>query len=108
MVQHAGGPNMTRAQATNVWDKTIFPLGRKVGLLTGYVAAQEGTSKRSAAGNPELQRQWYEVVSGILDQVKAEAQEVLQDPVLVKKMLPSLVNNLDEECLHALAKCCLQ
>lgn len=30
--------------------------------------------------------------------------EVLQDEDLVDKILPYLINNLDEECLHAIAK----
>ena len=56
----ASGDKLTRAQAARTWDKTIHPLGEKQtrfpgGLLTGYVKPQEGTRKRTAAGNARFQ-----------------------------------------------------
>ena len=56
MVQTASGGKLSRAQAINTWDKTILPLGKRLGLLTGYVKPQEDTSKRTAAGNIALQK----------------------------------------------------
>ena len=104
MVQTASGGTLERSQAANIWDKTILPLGKKLGLLTGYVKAQEGTSKRTAAGSPELQRRWYDVVTKIFAKVRADAKKLLNDDNLVERMMPWLVCNLDEECLHALGK----
>ena len=57
MVLTASGEKLTRQQASSLWDQTILPLGKKLGLLTGYVKAQTGTSKRTAAGAVELQKQ---------------------------------------------------
>ena len=81
-----------------------MPLGKKLGLLTGYVKPQEGTSKRTAAGSAELQRQWYDVITKLFAKVRVDALKVLQDEKLVELMMPILVNNLDEECLHAMGK----
>ena len=104
IVVTASGGKLTREQAARTWDKTIHPLGKKLGLLTGYVKPQEGTSKRTAAGNAQLQADWHEVCTQLLLKVKTRAQEALQDEGLVHKMLPWLIANLDEECLHALGK----
>ena len=104
MVITASGGHLTRAQAARVWDKTVFPLGRRLGLLTGYVKPQDGTSKRTAAGAAELQRDWYVVCSNLIEKVKQAALKILKDERLVHLMLPFLICNLDEECLHALGK----
>ena len=104
MVETAGGGKFSKEQCERTWDKTIFPYGKKVGLLTGYVKPQEGTSKRTAAGNRKLQQAWHETVDELLVKVKTRAKEVLEDDDLVHKMMPRLVFNLDEECLHALGK----
>lgn len=104
MVLTASGHQLTRQQARATWDKTILPYGRKLGLLTGYVKPQAGTSKRTAAGNEALQRDWHHLCTQMFEKIKARAQEVLQDDKLVHEMLPWLLVNLDEECLHALGK----
>ena len=104
MVQTASGNKLTREQAARTWDKTIHPLGKRLGLLTGYVRPQEGTSKRTAAGSAEHQKQWHDLCSELFAKVKQRAMEVLHDERLVREMLPSLIANLDEECLHALGK----
>ena len=104
MVVTASGGKLTRKQAANAWDQTIHPLGKELGLLTGYVKPQEGSSKRTAAGAVELQREWHLVCDEMFKKVKQAALEVLQDANLVKKMMPSLIANLDEECVHALGK----
>ena len=104
MVITASGGELTRAQAANVWDKTIFPLGKKLGLLTGYVQSQAGTSKRTASGSPELQRAWYDTVTKLFAKVRNDAKQHLCDEHLVDAMMPWLVVNLDEECLNAMGK----
>ena len=104
MVVTASGGKLTRAQASGTWDKTIYPYGRKLGLLTGYVKPQEGSSKRTAAGDEKLQENWYAVITELLNQIRTHAKQILKDDDLVEKMLPSLLVNLDEECLHALGK----
>lgn len=104
MVVKSSGGKLTRAQASRTWDKTIYPYGKMIGLLTGYVKPQEGSSKRTAAGAENLQEKWYILCSELIDQVKSHAKQILQDDDLVKKMMPSLIANLDEECLHALGK----
>ena len=40
----------------------------------------------------------------MFQKVRAVAKEVLVDDELVEKMMPALIFNLDEECLHALGK----
>jgi len=96
---------MTAKTAANVWDRTVKPYGVYHGLLTkGYVAPQAGSSKRTQAGNTELQRKWYETVTEVIENVRARAMEKLQDEDLVHKLMPHLFDNLDEECLHAIAK----
>ena len=104
MVITASGGTLTAKQAQMTWDQTIFPLGRKLGLPTGYVTTQEGTSKRTAAGSPKLQAKWYAVVTELFDKVRKRAFEVLQDPKLVDLLMPWLVVNLDEESLNAMGK----
>ena len=73
-------------------------------MLTGYVAAQTGTSKRSAAGNIELQRKWHKTVTELIERVTKVAMDVLGHDALVEKMLPWLIVNIDEECLNAMGK----
>ena len=104
MVVKASGNKLTRKQAEHTWDRTIMPFGRRIGLLTGYVKAQEGTSKRTAAGSIDLQRQWHNLCDEMFKKIRAVAKEVLKDDELVDKMMPVLIFNLDEECLHALGK----
>jgi len=104
MVVTASGGKLTRDQALRTWDWTVFPLGQKLGLLTGYVKPQDGTSKRTAAGNRDLQRDWHIVCTELLSKIKTHAQKILKDERLVHEMLPWLLCNLDEECLHALGK----
>ena len=57
MIITASGDKLKRKQAERAWDQTIHPFGKSLGLLTGYVKPQEGSSKRTAAGAIELQRQ---------------------------------------------------
>ena len=104
MIQKASGFTLTLSQAAHTWDRTIHPYGRKIGLLTGYVKPQEGTSKRTAAGDPALQKKWYDNVTDGLKEVERIALEVLKDPDLVTKMMPFLVANLDEESLQGQGK----
>ena len=104
LVETAGAGRITRTQATYMWDQTILPLGKKLGLLTGYVKTQAGSSKRTAAGSVELQKKWHETVDKLFDEIKTRANEVLGDDDLVESMMPHLVCNLDEECLNALGK----
>lgn len=104
MVQDAAGGKISMTTAANSWDRTIMPYGKELGLLTGYVKAQSGTSKRTQAGNADLQRKWYMTQDEVFDAVRARAMEVLQDADLVEKLMPYLINNLDEECLQASAK----
>ena len=103
MVQTASGGKLTREQATNTWQKTIHPFGMKLGLLTGCVKTQEGTSKRTASGAPGLQRRWHAAVSQMIADVRDRAHKKLQDEELVDQMMPWLIVNLDEECLRASA-----
>ena len=70
MITTAGGGKISRSQAVNIWDKTMLPLGKKLGLLTGYVKPQAGTSKRTAAGKPKLQKQWYDTVTEMIAKVR--------------------------------------
>ena len=96
---------MSKKTAERVWDRTVKPYGVYHGLLTKkYVAPQAGSSKRTQAGNYELQKVWYDTCDEVKRRVHDRAMEVLQDPELVWKILPYLFNNLDEECLHAIAK----
>ena len=104
MVITASGHTLTRQQARHTWDRTILPYGRKLGLITGYVKPQAGTSKRTAAGNIELQRKWHHLCSEMFGKIETTAKEILKDDELVHQMLPWLLVNLDEECLHALGK----
>jgi hypothetical protein len=98
------GHKLSRAQAERTWDRTVHPFGVKYRLLTGYVKPQDGSSKRTAAGNIDLQREWNVLVDEMQGKVKAVTLEVLKDPELVRLMLPYLQSNLDEECLHSLGK----
>ena len=104
MVETAGDGRITRKQATWLWDQTILPFGRRLGLLTGYVKTQAGSSKRTAAGSVELQKKWHETIDELFAEVKTRAKEVLGDDDLVTKMMPYLVCNLDEECVNAMGK----
>ena len=103
-VETAGGGMITKKQATNIWDDTILPLGKKLGLLTGYVKLQDGTSKRTAAGAIELQKMWHDTCDEFFAKIKGRAKEILLLDELVLKMLPWLVVNLDEECVNAMGK----
>ena len=104
MVITASGGKLNRTQAEHAWDQTIHPLGKQLGLLTGYVKPQEGSSKRTAAGAVDLQKEWHLVCDEMFKKIKQAAFDVLQDATLVAKMMPSLIANLDEECVHALGK----
>ena len=104
-VQEASGHTMSYATEANVWDKTVKPYGVAHGLLTkNYVAPQAGSSKRTQAGNRELCREWYDTVTDVKKQVEERAMAVLQDEDLVRKILPFLFNNMDEECLHSIGQ----
>lgn len=100
----ASGGSLTREQAMHTWDRTIMPYGKKMGLLTGYVKAQEGSSKRTASGKMKLQHDWHVVIDNLLATINKKAIEVLKDEKLAHNMMPWLICNLDEECLHALGK----
>lgn len=105
MVITASGGQLSRGQASRTWDKTIYPYGKSIGLLTGYVMPQEGTSKRTAAGKANLQRDWHVVCDEMFSQIHERAMEVLGgDEELVRKMLACLNANLDEECVHSMGK----
>ena len=103
-VHTAGGGTITKQQAASMWDQTILPYGKKMGMLTGYVKAQAGTSKRTAAGAVELQKIWHETVDDLFGQAEKKAEELLVERALVERMLPWLVVNLDEENLNAMGK----
>ena len=104
MVLTAAPKGTSLETATRSWDRTILPYGKKHGLLTGYVKAQAGTSKRTQAGNEQLQRKWHATVTEVFEAVTERAKQVLQDDALVQQILPFLIWNLDEECLHAIGK----
>ena len=104
LVREAKGNEITERQASNLWDNTVHRLGKEKGLLTGYVKPQEGTSKRTAAAKRNLQLDWSLTVLKLFDEVRRVALEVLKDAVLVEKLMPYLIYNLDEECLQALGK----
>ena len=104
MIVTASGGILTRPQAYRTWDKTVFPYGQSLGLLTGYVLPQAGTSKRTAAGNVKLQRDWHIVMDNLFCEIRARAKFVLKCDHLVHLMMPALICNLDEECVHALGK----
>ena len=95
MVQAASGNHLNRAQAARTWDRTIHPLDKRLGLLTGYVKPQEGTSKRTAAGSVEHQKQWHDQCDQLFTKVKQRVHEVLNNDELVQTMLPYLIANLD-------------
>ena len=77
---------------------------KKLDLLTGYVKPQAGSSKRTAAGAPELQKKYYDEQEAALKEVRKVVTEEIKDPDLVHKMMPVLVNNLDEDALQAMGK----
>ena len=104
MVKAASGHKLTREQASRTWDRTVLPLGRDLGLLTGYVKPQDDTSKRTAAGAVEHQKKWHAQCDSLIAKVRHIAMMVLQDEELVHELLSWLIFNLDEECLHALGK----
>ena len=52
MVQKAAVGDVSLYTATNSWDRTVHKYGKDKGLLTGYVK----TSKRTTAGNLDLQK----------------------------------------------------
>ena len=104
MIQKACSFKISQSQAAHTWDRTIHPYGKSIGLLTAYVKPQAGTSKRTAAGDPALQKKWYDTVTNGLAEVKRVALEVLKDTKLVRLMMPFLVANLDEESLQAMGK----
>ena len=104
MIITASGDKLTHDQAARTWDRTVHPLGKQLGLLTGYVRPQDGTSKRTAAGSVELQKKWYGTITELLSRIEDRASKVLCDADLVKDFMPRLIANLDEECLHALGK----
>ena len=105
LVRQASGNSLTREQSQRTWDKTIQPLGYKLGLLTkGYVRPQDGTSKRTAAGSEKLQRSWHLLSEEMITKVRDAAMEILQDEELVEKMMPFLIWNMDEENVNAMGK----
>ena len=66
MVKQASGHTVSSKTAERVWDRTVKPYGVYHGLLKkSHVAAQAGSSKRTQAGNYELQKVWYETVSEV-------------------------------------------
>ena len=104
LVKTSGGKDISMKQAEWAWDQTIFPYGKKLGLLTGYVSSQCGSSKRTAAGKEVLQRKWHRDVSSMFKSIEDRAVEVLQDEDLVREMMPALVANSDEENVQATGK----
>ena len=95
---------MTKKQATYFWDQTLHPFGKKLGMLTGYVKTQAGTSKRTAAGSVKLQTNWHGTVDILFADIEKRAKEVLKSDYLVRKMLAWLIINLDEESVSAMGK----
>ena len=77
---------------------------KKLDLLTDYVKPQTDSSKRTVAEAPELQKKYYDEQEAALKEVRKVVTEELKDPDLVHKMMPVLVNNLDEEALQAMGK----
>ena len=104
MVETASGGELSRKQAAKMWDQTILPFGKRRGLLTCYVKAQTGTSKRTAAGNEDLQHKWHVTIDKLFVKIRSAAKKVLCDDELVQTLLPMLIVNLDEECLNAMGK----
>ena len=93
MIITASGNTLSRDQALRTWDKTIHPLGKNEwGLLTGYVKPQDGSSKRTAAGAVDLQRDWHVCVDELLATIRRRAMEVLGgDKALVDKFMVWLI-----------------
>ena len=58
----------------------------------------------AGAGAPELQKRYYDAVTDSINEVRQVAKKVLKDDVLVEKMMPVLIFNLDEEALLATGK----
>ena len=105
MVQEASGGELSYSQAANTWDKTVHKRGMDNGILTGYLKTQEGTSKRTAAGNSALQLEWYNTVTDVIRQVRERALEVLDgNEALVDLLMPDLLLNTDEENLSGTGK----
>ena len=104
MVIAASGGTLSRDQASRTWDKTIYPYGKRLGLLTGYVLPQEGSSKRTAAGSVQLQREWHAVCDEMFKKIHDQAMKVLGSEALVEKIISSLNTNLDEENVRATGK----
>ena len=86
-----------RLKATRVWHKTIWPRGRKMGLLTGTVRAQAGTEGRTAAAAESLQRHWHETVDDAFERLKQLNQHIDN----FDELMPHFIFNLDEECVMA-------
>lgn len=104
MIQTASGNSMSKKQATYFCDQTLLPYGKKLGLLTGYVRTQAGTSKRTAAGAVALQKKWHETCDKLFAEIRKRAKQVLKSDELVDKMMAWLICNLDEECVCAMGK----
>ena len=105
MVQEAADGEISYTQAANTWDKTIHQRGLDNGVLTGYLKTQEGTSKRTAAGNSALQLEWFNTVTDVTQRVRQRAMEVLDGNVaLVDALMPYLLINTDEENLSGTGK----
>ena len=103
VVRSASGWTLTKDQATYTWDDTIHNFGKKLGLLTGYVKPQQGTSKRTAAGSPALQKRWHIIITQLFKRV-IEHNTKLIGVDKAKRLMSHLVFNLDEECVMATGK----
>ena len=74
-----------------------------MGLLKGLVTPQASTAKRTAAGDPELQRNWHKNVTKVYNDM-LQHNSKLVGATLANKLMVYLVFNLDEECLLATGK----
>ena len=103
VVRSASGWRLSKNQATYTWDDTIHPYGKKLGLLTGYVKPQTGTSKRTAAGSPELQKKWHIMITTTYEDIMAH-NTALVGRDKARQLMAHLIFNMDEECLLATGK----
>ena len=103
VVRAASGWELTREQATHTWDDTIHAFGKKNNLLCGYVKPQTGTSKRTAAGCPKLQKRWHITVDTLFQRILDHNTELV-GAHKAKKLMAHCVFNLDEECVMATGK----
>ena len=77
---------------------------QKIGVVDRICENPSGKLQAHCSWFRGTAKKWHETVDQLFARIKTRAKEVLGDDDLVEKMMPHLVCNLDEECLHALGK----